>query len=165
MAAASDSLPMPCVKRGISQTTKPLDRRGALGALASAPVALAGPVVASTPADTDRELVEAWNLWLAQMRETQAPPDSRTNEEWDALWDDVWVTEDRIAALPASGLTGLVVKMRLVLHNQFLQNLDASEAFVLDGVMIDEAQGEAMGCLLWSAIEDAERLAGGRAAA
>lgn len=165
MADASDSPSMPCVKRGISQTTKLRERRGALGALTSAPVALAGPVVASTPADTDHELVEAWNLWLAQMRETQAPLDSRTDEEWDALWDDVWVTEDRIAELPASGLTGLAVKMRLVLHNQFLQNLDASEAFVLDGVMIDKAQGEATGRLLWGAIEDAERLASGRAAA
>lgn len=64
--------------------------------------------------------------------------------------------ERRINTLPARGLAGLAVKMRLVLAGIMDSSIDAHNAFVCDGEPNEQVKRDYYPALLWSVIEDIE---------
>jgi hypothetical protein len=93
--------------------TTTTSRRHLLVGLAAAPLAAAAPA-AFAAGDPDARLVELGRQWQAAYERAE----TSSNEDFDAAYDARVAIEEQIFAIPAAGLTGLGVKMRIAAQNR-----------------------------------------------
>ena len=93
-----------------------LSRRQALSALA-APAALVATSVGLAPLsaapEPDAALKAIWARWQRKYDEIEALPSGYTDDECDALVDELTEIERELCACPAKGRDGLLIKTRL----------------------------------------------------
>jgi hypothetical protein len=139
-------------------------RRALLGALVAVPLAGAAPALALT-GDPDAALRLAWDDWRATMRAYIEAPSDQSEEDHGRLWCSSESAESRVRELPAHTLAGLAIKLRLVFADWAIASGDpeAHEALSYGTTPTAYTLESHEATLIWSVVELADRLAGGRA--
>jgi hypothetical protein len=168
MANATDTLPHAPSQPSRSARGGPITghqhRRALLGALAAVPLAGAAPALALT-GDPDAALLQAWEDWRAAQRAYIDAPRDQSEEDHGRLWRSSEMAEDQVRELPAHTLAGLAIKLRLVFADWAIASGDpeAHEALAYGTTPTADTLESHEATLIWSVVELADRLAGGRA--
>lgn len=112
---------------------------------------LAGAVDREHP---DAELLAAWEQWLATYRHSYA--DRVSSETHFATLDQL---DAVVAGRPAQTAAGIAVKLKIAFHNLIESTRVDSEASAQNGQPTPAMLADYRQRLLWSAIEDLERMA------
>lgn len=143
-------------------------RRRLLGAVAAAPVIAATASVAAAEHD-DAELLAAWRGFQQAHRDLDAAcerlPDGGTDEDHAPFKRRLDALQARIEAIPALGMAGVAVKLRMLFSDQVATDA-AFRTAILDEPMSAQLADEmdTSDHVFWRLIQNVEALAAGAVA-
>lgn len=143
-------------------------RRRLLGAVAAAPVIAATASVAAAAHD-DTELLAAWRGFQQTYREFEAAcallPNGGTETDHAPFKRRLDALQARIEAIPALGMTGVALKLRMLFADQ-VETDAAFRTAIFDEPMSAQLADEmdTSDHVLWRLVQNVEALADGRVA-